>query len=442
MLDTGIDVPEVVNPVFFKIVRSKTKLWQMIGRGTRLRPDLFGPNRPKDQFLIFDFCQNFEFFNQNPKMTDGAVGVSLGQRLFASRVELIGLIDSLPEGERPEGVGMLRDGTQTRLFDEVKAMSLDNFIVRTKRRAVEHFQVKEVWDNLSGEDRQTLIDDVAGLPTALVDDDIAARQFDYLVLSGQLALLKKDVSFKSFQNKVIALASRLEELSNVPMVAAEMALIIEVQTDEYWQDITPWLPERLRRHLRLLVKLIEGDTRRIIYTGFEDEIGVGEDIGLPSVSVGTDKARFQMKVRHFLAGHADHITIQKLRRNEQLTPQDIAELERILIEEAVTSKDDLANIRTDGGLGLFIRSLTGLERDAAKNAFAAFIDGRTLGANQIEFINLIIDHLTERGAMDPRRLYESPFTDLADQGVSGIFQQADVQKIVGVLNSIRGRAAA
>jgi type I restriction enzyme, R subunit len=89
MLDTGIDVPEVVNLVFFKIVRSKTKFWQMIGRGTRLRPDLFGPGRHKEHFLVFDFCQNFEFFNQNPTLTEGALGISLGAKLFKTRVELV-----------------------------------------------------------------------------------------------------------------------------------------------------------------------------------------------------------------------------------------------------------------------------------------------------------------------------------------------------------------
>jgi type I restriction enzyme, R subunit len=173
--------------------------------------------------------------------------------------------------------------------------------------------------------------------------------------------------------------------------------------------------------------VIEGDERHIVYTDFEDEIGAGTKIDLPDVSVGTDKARFQMKVRHFLKQHADHITIQKLRRNEQLTPQDLTELERIMIEEAGASNDDIENLRANGGLGLFVRSLVGLERDAAKAAFADFMAGNNMNGNQIEFINLIVDHLTESGAMDPRRLYESPFTDFDDQGVSGVFPQADVK---------------
>ena len=442
MLDTGIDVPEVVNLVFFKIVRSKTKFWQMIGRGTRLRPNLFGPDRHKDQFLVFDFCQNFEFFNQNPVASAGAGGSALGQRLFAARVALMGEIDKLPDCERSDGLLSLYGEAKTRLYDEVTGMSIDNFIVRPKRREVERFQVKTAWDALNDEARETLTQEVAGLPSAFEDDDLAARQFDYLVLSAQLALLRSEAAFEGIKQKIIGIASYLESLSNVPMVAAEMALILEIQTDEFWQDINPTMLEQVRRRLRLLVKLIEGEERKIVYTDFEDEIGDGVEVTLPDAGVGTDKARFQMKIRHFLKQHADHIAVLKLRRDEQLTPQDLEELERIMLEESVASDDDLRRIRSDGGLGLFIRSLVGMERDAAKRALADFMDGRKLSANQIEFTNLIIDYLTERGAIDPRRLYESPFTDFDDQGVSGVFPAADVKALVQVLNDVRERAAA
>jgi type I restriction enzyme R subunit len=442
MLDTGIDVPEVVNLVFFKIVRSKTKFWQMVGRGTRLCPDLFGPGRHKENFLIFDFCQNLEFFNQNPQVSDGAVGISLGQRLFASRVELLGLLQGLPEGDRGADLSQLECDLRGRLHDEVAGMSLDNFLVRARRKAVEHFQDTAAWESLSPEDREDLVQHVAGLPSSFEDNDINAKQFDYIVLSGQLALLQSQASFARCKEKVVAIAARLEELGNVPMVAAQMPLILEVQTEEYWQDIDAWSLEQLRRRLRSLVKLIEGDERVIVYTDFEDQIGQGSTVELPVAGVGTDKARFQMKVRHFLKQHADHITIQKLRRNEQLTPKDLSELERIMVEETGATDGDLAEVREEGGLGLFIRSLVGLERDAAKGAFASFIASKSLNGNQIEFINLIVDHLTEQGAMDPRRLYESPFTDFDDQGVSGLFPAPDVKVIVQVLHDVRERAAA
>ncbi|WP_304439408.1 type I restriction-modification enzyme R subunit C-terminal domain-containing protein, partial [Erythrobacter sp. HI0063] len=332
--------------------------------------------------------------------------------------------------------------TRDYLFDEVAAMNLDNFLVRAKRKEVEEFQKREAWNDIGSNEREVLIGEIAGLPSAREDTDIAAKQFDYIILKGQLALLQNDASFTQCQEKVIALASKLEELGNVPMVSAQMDLILEVQTPDYWADIDAWAVEQMRRQLRALMKLIEGDEAVIIYTDFEDEMGEATRIDLAHASIGTDKPRFLIKVRHFLKAHADHITIQKLHRNEQLTPQDLAELERILREETEASDADIAVITSEGGLGLFIRSLIGLDREAAKGAFAELLAGQNLNANQIEFINLIIDHLTERGAMDPRRLYESPFTDFDDQGVSGVFQQAEVQRIVQVLSDVSRRAAA
>ncbi|MGN6364496.1 type I restriction endonuclease subunit R [Asticcacaulis taihuensis] len=439
MLDTGIDVPEVVNLVFFKMVRSKTKFWQMIGRGTRLRPDLFGPGQDKAQFLIFDFCKNFEFFNQNPEFTEGGVTASLGQRLFMTRVELIGLLDRLPEAD--DSLRQLRADTQARLHAEVAGMNRDNFLVRPKWRHVECFQAADAWETIDADARHILSDEIAGLPSAFEDDDLGAKQFDYLVLTAQLALLRQEAAFARCQDRIRSLAGQLESLSNIPMVQAELRLIMEVQTDDYWRDVTPAMLEQVRRRLRLLIKLIEGKARAIIYTDFEDEIGEGEEIGLP-VEVGTDKERFQRKVRHFLKDHADHITILKLRRNGQLTAQDVAELERILVEQAEVSSADLRQVKAEGGLGLFIRSLVGLDREAAKQAFATFIASRALNADQIEFLDLIINHLTAEGVMEARRLYESPFTDIDDQGVSGLFQSADVIALIHLLEEVKATAAA
>jgi type I restriction enzyme R subunit len=239
----------------------------------------------------------------------------------------------------------------------------------------------------------------------------------------------------------MGIAAQLEELRNIPMVASEMNLIHEVQTDEFWQDVTLPMLETVRRRLRLLVKLIEPKARNIVYTDFEDEIGTAIDVALPDIGVGTDKARFMMKMRHFLRTHENHITIQKLRRNQQLTSQDLTELENMFLNEAVGDELDLANIRKEGGLGLFIRSLVGLDREAAKQAVAEFTANKSLSANQIEFVSMVIDYLTDRGVMDPRVLYESPFTDIDDQGVSGVFSQAEVKNLVEIIRTVTHKAA-
>ena len=442
MLDTGIDVPEVVNLVFFKIVRSKTKFWQMIGRGTRLCPDLFGIGAHKDHFCVFDFCRNFEFFNQNPDVTGGAVGGSLTEKLFIARVELAGELTSKPDQEEDGGHAQLHRDVIKRLRDEVAGMNVDNFIVRPKRRLVEKYRTDAPWRALGPEERTELIEELAGLPSALVDEDHAAKQFDYLILCAQLMILRCEKGLKSLKKRVIELASALEELENVPMVAKQMDLILEIQTDAYWQGVTPALLETARRRLRDLIKLIELKKRPHIYTDFEDEIGAAEEIAVQGATIGTDMNRFQMKARHFLKEHADHIAIRKLRRNEPLTAQDLEELERVFIAAGIAEQTDLEKVRADGGLGVFVRSLIGLDREAAKQAFDRFQSLRTLSANQIEFLNMIIDHLTERGVMDPGLLYESPFTDLDAMGVEGIFKSGDVVELVDILQDVRKRAAA
>ncbi|KZY58190.1 restriction endonuclease subunit R, partial [Erythrobacter sp. HI0063] len=195
MLDTGIDVPEVLNLVFFKVVRSKTKFWQMIGRGTRLRKDLFGPGRDKTEFLIFDYCQNFEFFNENPNLKEAKQSTSLNEKLFTTRVELAMQLAGLSDEERGHGLAQLDKDTRDYLFDEVAAMNLDNFLVRAKRKEVEEFQKREAWNDIGSNEREVLIGEIAGLPSAREDTDIAAKQFDYIILKGQLALLQNDASF-------------------------------------------------------------------------------------------------------------------------------------------------------------------------------------------------------------------------------------------------------
>jgi type I restriction enzyme, R subunit len=468
MLDTGIDIPEVVNLVFFKVVRSKTKFWQMIGRGTRLCPDLFGPGRHKECFYVFDWCRNFEFFNQNPELAEGTAGDSLAKRLFVSRVQLVGELDVVLKHEGEAAAPgeytqsrtpvfhagesgsvadleaqyrALREGVTERLLEEVSGMSLDNFIVRPKRRLVEKYAKGEAWKKLGLDEQTELTEEIAGLPSSLVDDDIAAKQFDLLMLKTELAVLRSERSFDGLRRKVVQIAGLLEELSNVPMVQKEMALILDLQSDEFWQDITVPMLETVRRRLRELIKLIELKRRPIVYTDFEDDIGVGTAVEVRGVSVGTDMARFRMKARHFLQANENHIAVQKLRRNEPLTATDLAELEKLFIA-AGALPTELETVKADGGLGLFIRSLVGLDREAAMRAFDAFMAGRTLSASQIEFIDMVVEHLTERGAMEPRLLYESPFTDINPLGLGGVFEQPDAAKVISILDEVRRRAVA
>jgi len=439
MLDTGIDVPEVVNLVFFKIVRSKTKFWQMLGRGTRLSPDLFGIGHDKQFFYVFDLCKNFEFFKENADAAEPKIGEPLGKRLFTSRVDLIAAIQNRDGVEASAPLAELSATTAERLREEVAAMNIDNFIVRPKRQYVEKYAKTEAWVKPSLDAQHELKDEVAGLPSELQDEDIEAKRFDLLVLQTQLALLRCESRFGTLRKRIEDTLALLEELDNIPMVAAEMELVLEAQTDMYWQDVSASTLETLRRRLRTLMKLIDIRRRPFVFSDFEDEIGAGTEMIFSAFCPGTDMERFKAKVAQYLRRHLDHIAVQKLRRNEALTPTDLSELERLFGE--LGTEAEVAKAREEG-LGLLVRSLVGLDRTAARAAFDSFTEGRTLTSAQYDFLDMIIDHLTARGIVDPALLYESPFTDVDPYGVAGLFGENEVVEIVSILGRIRDRAAA
>lgn len=448
MLDTGIDVPEVVNLVFFKLVRSKTKFWQMLGRGTRLCPDIFGPGRHKEFFFIFDYCQNLEFFRQNPETTGGALGESLGKRLFKRRLELMSDIDALvTEGKslKEEGHPLmpLRRDIAVLLHSEVAAMNEANFIVRPHRRLIEKYRETKAWDDLDAGAVHDLSRQVAGLPSEIAAEDEEAKQFDLLLLNLQLARLRSEPEFTRLQQQLREIAGLLEEKQSIPMVKEQMVIILQVQEDEWWQDVSLPMLEQVRKKLRQLIKFIEKQQRKPVYTNFEDEMGAAETIELPGFSTAESFEKFRAKARHFLKAHEDHITLHKLRTNLPLTAADLAELERMLAESGAGTPADVARARRESeGLGLFVRSLIGMDREAAKQALGGFLDGRRLMGNQIQFIDEMVNHLTEHGSMEAARLYESPYTDFNPQGVEGVFNPPEVEQLVSILAEVRQRAVA
>lgn len=459
MLDTGIDVPEVVNLVFFKLVRSKTKFWQMLGRGTRLCPDLFGPDKHKECFYIFDYCQNLEYFSQDIPGVEGSATESLGKRLFDARLELIAALDGA-SGKAPEMPVMavmeslaayglpnsneqVRRAVAERLQREVAAMNVDNFVVRPHRRLVEKFAKPEAWIKLAGEALADLSQEVAGLPSELDPENEEAKRFDLLALALQLALLRHDAGFARLRDRVKEIAELLEEKAAIPMVNAQMPLIQEVQTDEWWQDVTVPMLEGMRRRLRDLIQLIDKRQRKPVYTDFLDRMGDEAEFELPGFPVGTDQAKFVAKARAFLRQHLHNVVIAKLRLNRPLTSSDLDELERLLSESGAGNPEDVRRAADEAhGLGLFVRSLVGMDRGAAKEALAVFASGKTLTANQLEFINLIVDHLTAHGVMEPARLYESPFTDITPKGPDGLFEATELDALFRAIEAVRSTAVA
>jgi len=440
MLDTGIDVPEVVNLVFFKMVRSKTKFWQMVGRGTRLCTHLFGPDKHKAEFYIFDFCDNLQFFGANPDTADGSAAESLSKRLFKARLELVSVLDE--KCSDPPEVA-LRTETAERLQKEVAAMNVESFVIRPKRKLIETYAKPEAWETLTAGVKYELATEVAGLPTELPSEPEEAKRFDLLMLRLQLSVLLVEPTFERLRDQVKEIAGLLEEKQAIPMVKVQLPLILDLQSDEWWQDVTVPMLETVRKKLRDLVQFIEKAHRKTVYTDFEDEIGQESIIELPGFgSAGGDFEKFKLKARAFLRQLTGDGVLRKLRWNERLTTADLLELEQLLAKSGGSAEEIDRARKEANGLGIFVRSLVGLDREAAKKAFGGFLSASVLKANQIEFINLVIDQLTEHGVMETVVLYESPFTDVAPSGPDGLFKPEQVEQLVAILQEVQSAAMA
>jgi Type I site-specific restriction-modification system, R (restriction) subunit and related helicases len=446
MLDTGIDIPEIVNLVFFKPVRSRTKFWQMVGRGTRTCPNLFGPGRDKECFWIFDLCQNLEFFLGQGGAESTSAPESLSTRLFRSRLALIEALDQkLPASDSENPLRLHRHTLAELLRCHVAACPADNFLVRPHLELLECFSRPEAWSQLSLDDHQALATTLAPLPSAYAeqqgDTDADARRFDLLLYNLQLALLRGEPRFLRLQQQLRELAAQLEALTNIPQVAAELELIRDLLRDEWWQDVTVPMLEEARRRLRGLMGLIETISREPLYTNFADELGELRELDAAALLSRDTFQQFRLRAREFLRAHDDHLTMQRLRRNQPLTPADLNELEQFLISHGIGDQQVIERAREEcNGFGLFIRSLVGLDRNAAKELFADYLAEGTHTANQIRFINEIIDELTSRGAMDPARLYDPPFSDLAPTGPEGLFSDAEAEQLFDLLQLINERA--
>ncbi|WP_213958289.1 DEAD/DEAH box helicase family protein [Variovorax sp. dw_954] len=448
MLDTGIDVPEVLNLVFFKIVRSKAKFWQMVGRGTRLCRDLFAPDQDKKDFLIFDFCQNLEYFSQDLESTDGAMSEPLGQRLFKARIELVGELDKRPHAAGDEVIdspylteSRIRKDTAAALHEIVAGMRLDNFVVRPQRRWVEAWTDVKAWERPTTDQLEEAAQHLSGLPTTVRDDDEDAKRFDLLMLRTQLASLRAEPEFERLQKQVCQIAGGLLELTSIPAVREQLPLIEAVAGEEWWEGVTLPMLEQARRKLRALVKLLEKTRRKVVYTDFDDELGELTEIDLPTVSSAVDFERFRSKAKAFLRAHEDRLALHKLRRNQPLTKADLGELDSLLHEAGGTDGDIERARELHKSLPAFVRSLVGLDREAVAQAFAHLIAGTTATASQLQFIDEVVHCLTEDGAMPAQRLYQSPFTDIHSQGPDGVFAPGKVDELFAALDGLELKTA-
>ena len=293
---------------------------------------------------------------------------------------------------------------------------------------------------MSQEDQHELTEHVAGLPTTVVDNDVDAKRFDMLCLRIQLAMVRGE-AVEPLRKVFVKLVHALEAKATIPDVARLMVLIQDIQTTEWWQDATAEMVERARRQLRGLISLIDKGERTIVTTDFVDAIGDAREIAIVDLGDSEALAQFRRKARAYIDAHRDHLTLARLRQGRPLTTADLDELQRLFDEAGVVGEEAFTRFRGVDALPELIRSWVGLDRNAAKLALNSALEGAILSARQLHFLDLIVDHLTTSGSMDPALLYEPPFTDETPNGVSDVFDLVQAKAIVTAIRDLNPRFA-
>jgi type I restriction enzyme R subunit len=437
MLDTGIDIPEIVNLVFFKPVRSKIKFWQMVGRGTRLCPDLFGPGQDKDFFYIFDFCENLEFFDANPEGVEPRTSDSVSQRLFKKRIQLAANIqnNSNANEEQLNFAGHLLD----MVFKQIRSLKRDSFMVQREIQFYDKYQVRGSWDFLN----PTKIKEIEGHLSPLIMDegaDEGAKRFDSLILNAQSDLFQKRGEFVNYKINIQGIVRDLSRKGSIPMVAEKMLLLNELAKDSYWENITLTQLEGMRTELRELIKFLEKESIAAVYTKFEDQIVEVKEFDL--VPTSTRLESYRLRVEKIIRENEHHVTIHRLRTNQPITPDELNELEKLLFEGDSTAKQKFKDAYGDKPLGVFIRSLLGMDINAAKEAFSEFISKGSLSGDQIKFIDTIINFFSVAGTLDKKMLFDKPFTEINDMGLTGVFDESSSVRILSIVDTINKNALA
>ena len=412
MLDTGIDVPDVLNLVFFKRVKSKIKFMQMIGRGTRLSPDVFGIGEDKKEFYIFDWCNNLEYFEKNPNGQILERSISLTEKLFALRTDIAYHLQHQCYQE-DDFAKSLHDELKTLLREQVLALNENHISVRERWADVSRFKEEAVWVGLSLLDTWTLKNTIAPLIVKNLQD-VDAKRFDVLMLQIELSLLDEEVKADRAIDNVLAVAEALESKATLPQVGAKINIIREAKNPAYWEICTTnkdlsWL-EKVRTELRELTKFLLGDNSKWFIINIQDDASYG------GVSLGiSTRVSYRQNILDFLAEHRDLPVLDKIYTMQQLSTSDIRELERILWEE-LGSKDDYDRYTEDmlcgSNVAMFIRSMIGVDRKVALARFSDFLSGAELNSDQEEYLATIISYVCENGDITVETVvHDNPFAD-------------------------------
>ena len=440
MMDTGIDVPACVNLVFFKKVRSKTKFWQMIGRGTRLCPELTCTDliereeyTGKKRFLIFDYCGNFEYFRQVKHTTEGEVPISLSENIFRKCVRLVA---AFQDASKFDGTYQPWRRELTELCQgRIAGLNTDLFHVQLALKHVEKFKKPEAFICLSELDQQELTEHIA--PLVHFDEaDAMALRFDNFIYGFILNVLDESPLVKRDMARLVTTARLLEKKSSIPQVAAKLPLLRQISDPELWKDIDICKLEDIRRELRALIRFLdEGSKRKDIITILTDPI-LDSTAGIPLPEEDPFES-YKMKVNRYIEEHKNSLAIYNLTHNISLTRKDYEELERVFTQE-LGSKEDYVKTFGDTPFGLLIRKIAKLDHEAVLAAFSEFINDQSLNSRQIAFVQKVITHIEQNGYIeDISVLTKAPFdkpAKLLD------FDEIRQRRLLAVIKSVRDNA--
>ena len=400
MLDTGVDVPDILNLVFFKPVYSSIKYTQMVGRGTRLCPGIFEDGSDKKEFYIFDWCENFEFFKENKKGKVTTPGITLAQRLFELKTD-IAVILQHQKYQQEEFTKNLCQQLKDDLYEQVSQLNEQQIAVRKVWACVDKWKKKERWTYISELDALEMKQKLA--PLMMVEDDNGGKmRFDALMLNIELSTLEPEVKATNSKNKVTKIAQRLQAKATIPAVKVRMPLLEEVGNPKFWASTSIDRLELVREALRELIYIL-------LETHFPKErfyIDVSDTVEQKDEEKPDMYTDYRTRILDYLNEHRDHDVIKKIYNLEQLTIDDIKQLEEICWKELGSKEEyeayvNKGNMLCGDKVAIFIRSIIGIDRKIAKERFSKFLSDNVLNATQEEYINQIIGYVCENGDIEP-----------------------------------------
>lgn len=439
MMDTGVDVPDCVNLVFFKKVRSRTKFWQMIGRGTRLCPEQFFIDsiegeeyQGKKRFFIFDYCGNFEFFRQNKKNIDGQLPKTLSEEIFCKQINLIYALQDV--NFVADDYQKFRKNLVTDCNLRINFLDTEKIQVRLHLRYVEKYKKLEAFTALTKDDKTDLFEEIAPLITNSENDD-AAKRFDNFMYGLMLSSIEqRERPIAKARKSITDTANMLMKKITIPQVKEKLPVLKKIISDEFWENINILAVEQARQDLRGLIKyLIEGSKTKIIYTMLKDDV---QTVAEGNVIYQDNLENYEAKVNRYINENMNTLVIHKITHNIPITAKEYEELERIFMHE-LGSKVDYEKKYHDKPLGLMIRSIAKLDHETAMQVFSEFINDASLNSKQIAFVNKVITYIENNGYVDD--LLKPPFDKPAN--IIHIFKDKNqLTRFINAVKSIKDNA--